>query len=157
LGPRGVKGFLGLNGGVDALLETGRRFWALGVGIAVIVGWVLSVNQTGRGQVQDRVEAAEMRKELKLQHALADDVHVEVRAIRADMVTNADMDFLLGQSLATHRVFDKRLRLLEHKPAQEGLGRWDYYPQYGTVPDKYRLWFEPASPAQWLDAKAKGR
>lgn len=148
------NGFLGLNGQLDALLATGKRYWAVGGGLMAVVIWVFTVNQS----VKHQTIMEKKQDDISVQGAANTLLLIQVQKYQHDsLVTTADMNALLGQSLATHRMLDNRLRRLEHRPLQEGLGRWEYYPQYGPVPEKYALWFEPRTTSEWLEAKAGGR
>ena len=135
----------GLNGGLDALIDTGKRLWFLWIGMAVAIGWI--------GMVSTSV-----RKQPTLDKKL--DMVIDVQArdgqfMRDSLINLTDMKALMNQSLASHRSFDNRLRVLEHRPIQEGLGRWEYFPQAGPIPEKFQYMFEPAS--QWLGKKANGQ
>jgi len=136
-----------LNGGLDALISVGKRLWVLWIAMAAVIAWGLTVNQSV-------VATTGLGSEVH-------DIHVEVKAgnryMRDSLVTDSDQRFILGQLLAQYRSVDNRLRKLEHRPIQEGVGRWQYYPEYGSMPEKYRLWFEPPVASEWLERKASGQ
>lgn len=145
--------FFGFNGQMDAFIATVKRFWAVGVGMFIFVTWIAA-------QTHTTIHQAVIEKKLDDQSTVTVENTVLLKNIQTyqkdSLVSNSDMNFLLGQSRARDRNFDNRLRKIEHRPIQEGIGRWEYYPAFGPVPEKYALWFDPAIPVSWLKSKADG-
>ncbi len=139
----GGNGILGLNGGLEAAIATVRRLWKVGVAMFALVVVVFTCAQAIK-----KLEAVPA-----MQRSLA-----RIEAYQHDsLMTNADQAFLMDQMLRRDRNMDNRIRKLEHRPIQEGLGRWEYFSQYGPMPERYRLYFDPDVPSKFLAAKAAGQ